>query len=40
MNWNLRREEVLNGEQLREMLNHNPSGAAQAILGAGGEQVD
>jgi TPR repeat protein len=39
MNWNLRREEVLNGEQLREMLNHNPSGAAQAILGAARENI-
>lgn len=32
MSWNLRREEVLDGEQLRAMLQDNPASAARAIL--------
>lgn len=32
MSWNLRRQEVLDGEQLRAMLQDNPASAARAIL--------
>jgi len=32
MSWNLRRQEVLDGEQLRTMLQDNPASAARAIL--------
>ena len=39
MTWNLRREEVLDGEQLREMLDENPARAAQAILLAAKAQI-
>jgi len=34
MDFHLRREETLDGERLRTMLNENPAQAAQAILGA------
>ncbi|UVL95270.1 sel1 repeat family protein [Pseudomonas siliginis] len=37
MSFQLRREEVLNGEQLRAMLGESPARAAQAILLAAGE---
>jgi TPR repeat protein len=39
MTWNLRREEVLDGEQLRAMLDDNPARAAQAILLAAKAQI-
>lgn len=39
MSWNLRREEVLDGEQLRAMLSENPARAAQAILVAAKAQL-
>lgn len=39
MIWNLRREEVLDGEQLRDMLHENPRRAAQAILVAAKAQI-
>lgn len=39
MTWNLRREEVLDGEQLRAMLDENPARAAQAILLAAKAQI-
>jgi TPR repeat protein len=32
MSWNLRREEILDGDQLRAMLHDNPASAARAIL--------
>jgi hypothetical protein len=34
MTWNLRREEVLDGDQLRAMLEESPASAARAILSA------
>ncbi|QKF51392.1 tetratricopeptide repeat protein [Pseudomonas graminis] len=34
MTWNLRREEVLDGDQLRAMLEESPASAAKAILSA------
>ena len=34
MGWNLRREEVLDGDQLRAMLDESPASAARAILSA------
>lgn len=39
MTWKLRREEVLDGEQLRMMLSENPARAAQAILVAAKAQI-
>jgi TPR repeat protein len=39
MAWNLRREEALDGEQLRAMLSENPARAAQAILVAAKAQL-
>lgn len=39
MNWNLQREEILDGEQWREMLAQNPAQAAQAILMAARENI-
>lgn len=39
MSWNLRREEALDGEQLRAMLQDNPASAAKAILIAAQQNV-
>ncbi|KFE58017.1 tetratricopeptide repeat protein [Pseudomonas syringae] len=39
MSWNLQREEVLNGDQLRAMLAANPAKAAQAIVAAAGQNI-
>jgi TPR repeat protein len=39
MNWNLRRQDVLDGEQLRAMLQDNPASAAKAILLAARENM-
>jgi TPR repeat protein len=39
MSWNLRRREVLDGEQLRAMLQENPASAARAILIAAQENL-
>ena len=39
MNFRLRREEVLDGDQLKAMLEESPARAAQAILLAAGEGV-
>ncbi len=39
MSWNLQREEVLDGDQLREMLAANPAKAAQAIVAAAGQNI-
>ncbi|MFS2157477.1 tetratricopeptide repeat protein [Pseudomonas sp. Pseusp122] len=39
MNWNLQREEILDGEQLARMLEENPARAAQAILIAARENI-
>lgn len=39
MNWNLQREESLDGEQLARMLEENPARAAQAILIAARENI-
>lgn len=39
MSWNLRRQEVLDGEQLRAMLQDNPASAARAILIAAQENM-
>ena len=39
MGWQLKREEQLDGERLRAMLEENPARAAQAILGAAGQGV-
>ena len=39
MSWNLQREEVLDGDQLREMLAANPAKAAQAIVAAAGLNI-
>lgn len=39
MSWTLRREEVLDGDQLRAMLSENPARAAQAILLAAKAQI-
>lgn len=39
MSWNLRRQEVLDGEQLRAMLQDNPASAARAILVAAQENL-
>lgn len=39
MTWTLRREDVLNGQQLRDMLQENPASAARAILIAAQENM-
>lgn len=39
MSWTLRREDVLNGQQLRDMLQENPASAARAILIAAQENM-
>lgn len=39
MSWNLRRQEVLDGQQLRAMLQDNPASAARAILIAAQENM-
>ncbi len=39
MGWNLRRQEVLDGDQLRAMLQDNPASAARAILIAAQENM-
>ncbi|WP_285351816.1 tetratricopeptide repeat protein [Pseudomonas sp. ME-P-057] len=39
MSWNLRREEVLDGDQLRAMLEDSPASAARAILIAAQAQI-
>ena len=39
MSWNLKREDVLDGDQLRAMLAANPAKAAQAILAAAGQNI-
>jgi TPR repeat protein len=39
MSWNLRRQEVLDGDQLRAMLQDNPASAARAILVAAQENL-
>ncbi|MFK3798577.1 tetratricopeptide repeat protein [Pseudomonas sp. NPDC088444] len=39
MNWTLRREDVLDGQQLRAMLEENPASAARAILTAAQENI-
>lgn len=39
MGWNLRREEILDGEQLRAMLEKNPASAARAILIAAQQNI-
>lgn len=39
MGWNLRRQDVLDGEQLRAMLQDNPASAAKAILVAAQENI-
>lgn len=39
MGWQLKREEQLDGERLRAMLEESPARAAQAILGAAGQGV-
>ncbi|RAU49665.1 MULTISPECIES: tetratricopeptide repeat protein [unclassified Pseudomonas] len=39
MNWTLRREDVLDGEHLRAMLNDNPASAARAILIAAQQNI-
>jgi len=39
MSWNLQREEVLDGDQLRDMLTANPAKAAQAIVAAAGQNI-
>ncbi|MFJ3484767.1 tetratricopeptide repeat protein [Pseudomonas sp. NPDC090202] len=39
MGWNLRRQDVLDGEQLRAMLQDNPASAARAILVAAQENI-
>jgi len=39
MNWSLRRQETLDGEQLRAMLQENPASAARAILIAAQENI-
>ncbi len=39
MSWNLRRKEVLDGDQLRAMLQDNPASAAKAILLAAQENI-
>jgi TPR repeat protein len=39
MSWTLRREDVLSGQQLRDMLQENPASAARAILIAAQENM-